>query len=48
MDPELTRQLGDRPVPLDLTAASATFALNAALCFFRVRFMSCSRAIRAF
>jgi hypothetical protein len=28
--------------------SSATFALNAALCFFRVRFMSCYRAIRAF
>jgi hypothetical protein len=31
-----------------LIAATATFALNAALCFFRVRFMFCSRAIRAF
>jgi 5'-methylthioadenosine phosphorylase len=31
-----------------LIAASATFALNPALCFCRVRFMSCSRAIRAF
>jgi hypothetical protein len=40
-----------------LTAASATFApglrapgqaLNAALCFFRVRFMSCSLRYRAF
>jgi xanthine dehydrogenase iron-sulfur cluster and FAD-binding subunit A len=31
-----------------LTAASATFALNAALCFFRVRFMSCSCATGAF
>ena len=31
-----------------LTAASVTFALNAALCFFRVCFMSCSRAIGAF
>jgi hypothetical protein len=29
MNPELTRQLGDRPVAL--IAASATFALNAAL-----------------
>jgi hypothetical protein len=29
-------------------AASATFALNPALCFFRIRFMSCSRAVRAF
>jgi hypothetical protein len=28
--------------------SSATFALNAALCFLRVRFMSCPRAIRAF
>src|SRR5215469_13655822 len=31
-----------------LMAANATFALNAALCFFRVCFMSCSRAISAF
>jgi hypothetical protein len=31
-----------------LTAASATFALNPALCFFRVRFMSCSCASGAF
>ena len=31
-----------------LTAANATFALNVALCFFRVCFMSCSCAIRAF
>jgi hypothetical protein len=31
-----------------LIAATATFALNAALCFFRVRFMFYSRAIRAF
>jgi hypothetical protein len=31
-----------------LMAANATFALNAALCFFRVCFMSCSRAICAF
>src|SRR6516165_9940321 len=45
VDPERHRQLGNGPlVPV---AASATFALNAALCFFRVRFMSCSRAIRA-
>jgi hypothetical protein len=29
-------------------AASATFALNATLCFFRVLFMSCSRATGAF
>jgi hypothetical protein len=29
-------------------AASATLALNAALCFFRVRFMSCSCATGAF
>jgi hypothetical protein len=29
-------------------AASATFALNAALCFCRVRFISCSCAIGAF
>jgi hypothetical protein len=48
------RQLGDGPVAPCLRrgklliAASATFALNAAPCFFRVRFMSCSRAIRAF
>jgi len=46
MDPELTRQLGDRPVPPD--RRQPTFALNAALCFFRVRFMSCSCDIRAF
>jgi hypothetical protein len=31
-----------------LIAASATFALNAALRCFRIRFMFCSRAIRAF
>jgi hypothetical protein len=35
-------------VRLPLIAAKATFALNAPLCFCRVRFMSCSRAIRAF
>ena len=46
VDPELPSQLGDGPVAL--MAANATFALNTALCFFRVRFMSCSRAIRAF
>jgi hypothetical protein len=40
------RELGDGPVPF--MAANATFALNAALCFFRVCFMSCSRAVRAF
>jgi hypothetical protein len=45
MNPERARQLGDRP---PLIAASATFALNAALCFFRVCFMSCSCAISAF
>src|SRR6266404_137557 len=37
MNPEMTRQLGDR-----------LFAFHAALCFFRVCFMSCSRAISAF
>ena len=42
----LARQLGDPPVAL--IAASATFALNAALCFLRVRFMSCSCATGAF
>jgi hypothetical protein len=31
-----------------LIAASATLALNAALCFFRVCFIFCSRATRAF
>jgi len=31
-----------------LIAASATFALNAALCFLRFRFMSCSCATGAF
>jgi hypothetical protein len=34
-------------VPSPFTAARATFALNAAFCFFR-GFLSCSRAIRAF
>jgi hypothetical protein len=29
-------------------AANATFALNAALCVFRVRLIACSHAIRAF
>jgi hypothetical protein len=29
-------------------AAIATFALNDALCFLRIRFMSCSHAIHAF
>jgi hypothetical protein len=54
MDSKLARQLGDRPVAPCLRrgklliAASATFALNPALCFFRVRFMSRSRAIGAF
>jgi hypothetical protein len=46
VNPEFPRQLGDGPVAF--IAANATFALNAALCFFRVCFMSCSRAIRAF
>src|SRR5215469_16764568 len=31
-----------------LIAANATFALNPALCFLRVRFMSCSRALPRF
>jgi hypothetical protein len=44
MNHELTRQIGDRPVPPP-TATSATFALGAALCFFRVPIMSCSSAI---
>jgi hypothetical protein len=35
------------PARRSFGAASATLALNPALCFFRVRFMSCSRAIRA-
>jgi hypothetical protein len=54
MNPELVRQLGDRPVAPCLrrgkllTAANATFALNAALCFLRVPFMSCSCAHRRF
>jgi hypothetical protein len=40
----------DRPAAAALAtgAASATFALNAALCLFRVRFMSCSCAHRRF
>jgi hypothetical protein len=46
MDPELARQFGDRPGPLSLP--STTLALNPALCFFRVRFMSCSCATGAF
>jgi hypothetical protein len=37
-----------QPLYMGESAASATFALNAALCFCRVRFMSCSRATRAF
>jgi hypothetical protein len=45
MDPKLARSA---MVRWPLIAASATFALNLALCFFRVRFMSCSRAIGAF
>ena len=45
MDRELARQLGVRS---PLIAASATFALNPALCFFRVPFISCSCAIGAF
>jgi len=35
-------------VRFPLIAASATFALETPLCFLRVRFMSCSRAIGAF
>jgi hypothetical protein len=46
VNPEFPREIGDGPVAL--MAANATFALNAALCVFRVCFMSCSRAIRAF
>jgi len=45
VDPELP---SSATVRSPLMAANATFALNTALCFFRVRFMSCSRAIRAF
>jgi hypothetical protein len=54
VDPELPSQLGDGPVAPDgrqrhfRPRPSPGQALNAALCFFRVRFMSCSRAIRAF
>jgi hypothetical protein len=40
------RQFGDRPGPLSLPRT--TLALNPALCFFRVRFMSCSCATGAF
>src|SRR6266853_46689 len=44
MNSELTRQLGDRPVPP--TAATTTPSLLiTALCFFRVRFISCSCAV---
>ena len=35
-----------RPVALD--GATATFALNAGLCFLRIPFMSCSCGIHAF
>jgi hypothetical protein len=54
MNPERAGPLGDRPIAPCLRrgklliAANATFALNAALCFFRVCFISCSRAISAF
>ena len=54
IDPELTRQLGDRPLALDRRQRhlrprpSPGQALNAELCFFRVRFMSCSCATGAF
>ena len=53
MNPIPARQLGNRPVAPCLRkgklliAASATFALNAAPCFLRVCFMSCSPAIGA-
>ena len=44
MNAELTRQLGDRPAPP--TAATTTPSLLiAALCFFRVRFISGSCAV---
>ena len=46
MNPKLTGQLVDRPLALD--RRQRHLALNAALCFFRVRFMSCSRATGAF
>ncbi|HEY2538351.1 MAG TPA: hypothetical protein VGI28_02450, partial [Stellaceae bacterium] len=43
VNPIGARQLGNVRSPLN--AASATFALNAAPCFLRVCFMSCSRAV---
>jgi len=46
MDLKLAHRLRDGLVALD--AASATLALNPALCFFRIRLMSCSHAIGAF
>jgi len=46
MHPELARHSATVRSPR--TAASATFALNAVLCFLRVPFMSCSRPIGAF
>jgi hypothetical protein len=46
MNPELTRQLGDRPVTPD--RRQRHLRLEPALCFFRVRFMSCSCASGAF
>ena len=44
MNAELTRQLGDRPVPPN-RRHHHPFALITALCFFRVRFISCSCAV---
>ncbi len=44
--PSLTRQFGGLPIAPD--GRQATFALNPALCFFRVRFMSCFCASGAF
>jgi hypothetical protein len=44
--PEMHRQLGDGPVAPD--CRHRHLSLERPLCFFRVRFMSCSRAIRPF
>src|SRR5712672_64697 len=45
MNAELTRQLGDRPVPPAAAATTTPSLLITALCFFRVRFISCSCAV---
>jgi hypothetical protein len=46
MNPKLTRQLGNRPIPLD--HRQRHLCLNAPVRFLRVRFISCSCATGAF